>query len=348
MRFILEKFADRLGPMVRLLRELRLKQRLTDGLVKVPDAPAELVEFAWQPTSAPLGPGPDGPAAAATGVGQFVDPSVGLRRVPARRARDVDPLPARVDRDGDDSESRRRGRRRRARHADAARPGGRLHAASRHSLEAARRCVRRCRRLRRTADARRAVWGPAEGLESARRRPADSARRVWRHGLAGRRDRRTGRAEVRRELPVAVYHGRQGGSAMGRHVAGRPGRRGAQDLVPDRHAGQPRGPGAGHGRSPCHVLLSASCRGRSTRASRPRSSASPAEQAVRDISEALVDCRFLREPMALPGRPAAAAGVPALSAGPCGAAEPGLGAGAGSSPGSSIAVRRAGRRPWRT
>ena len=72
MRFILEKFADRLGPMVRLLRELRLKQRLTDGLVKVPDDPAELVEFAWTPTTAPLGPGPDGPAAATTGVGQLV------------------------------------------------------------------------------------------------------------------------------------------------------------------------------------------------------------------------------------------------------------------------------------
>ena len=72
MRFILEKFADRLGPMVRLLRELRLKQRLTDGLVKVPDDPAELVEFAWAPTTRPLGPGPDGPAAATTGVGQLV------------------------------------------------------------------------------------------------------------------------------------------------------------------------------------------------------------------------------------------------------------------------------------
>ncbi len=72
MRFILEKFADRLGPMVRLLRELRLKQRLTDGLVKVPDDPAELVEFAWAPTAAPLGPGRDGPAAATTGVGQLV------------------------------------------------------------------------------------------------------------------------------------------------------------------------------------------------------------------------------------------------------------------------------------
>ncbi len=72
MRFILEKFADRLGPMVRLLRELRLKQRLTDGLVKVPDEPAELVEFAWTPTAAPLGPGPDGPLAAAGGVGQLV------------------------------------------------------------------------------------------------------------------------------------------------------------------------------------------------------------------------------------------------------------------------------------
>ena len=72
MKFILEKFADRLGPMVRLLRELRLKQRLTDGLVQVPDDPAELVEFAWQPTSSPLGAGPDGPAKAATGVGQLV------------------------------------------------------------------------------------------------------------------------------------------------------------------------------------------------------------------------------------------------------------------------------------
>ena len=72
MRFILDKFADRLGPMVRLLRELRLKQRLTDGLVKVPDDPAELVEFVWTPTTAPLGPGPDGPLVPATGVGQLV------------------------------------------------------------------------------------------------------------------------------------------------------------------------------------------------------------------------------------------------------------------------------------
>ncbi len=72
MRFLLERFGDKLGPMVRLLRELRLKQRLTDGLVEVPDAPAELMEFAWQPTGSPLGPGPDGPSALASGVGQFV------------------------------------------------------------------------------------------------------------------------------------------------------------------------------------------------------------------------------------------------------------------------------------
>jgi hypothetical protein len=58
--------------MVRLLRELRLKQRLTDGLVNVPDDPAELVEFAWAPTTGPLGPGPDGPATATAGVGQLV------------------------------------------------------------------------------------------------------------------------------------------------------------------------------------------------------------------------------------------------------------------------------------
>jgi hypothetical protein len=72
MRFMLDKFGDRLGPMVRLLRELRLKQRLTDGLVQVPADPAELVEFAWTPTASPLGPGPDGPATAISGVGQFV------------------------------------------------------------------------------------------------------------------------------------------------------------------------------------------------------------------------------------------------------------------------------------
>jgi hypothetical protein len=72
MRWILEKFGDRLGPLVRTLRELRLKQRLSDGLVRVPDAPAELVEFAWMPTTSPLGPGPDGPATATTGVGQLV------------------------------------------------------------------------------------------------------------------------------------------------------------------------------------------------------------------------------------------------------------------------------------
>jgi hypothetical protein len=72
MRLLLEKFGDKLGPMVRLIRELRLKQRLTDGLVEVPDAPAELMEFAWQPTASPLGPGPDGPMTAAAGVGQFV------------------------------------------------------------------------------------------------------------------------------------------------------------------------------------------------------------------------------------------------------------------------------------
>jgi hypothetical protein len=72
MRVLLEMFGDHLGPMVRLLRELRLKQRLSDGLVEVPDDPAELVEFAWTPTSGPLGPGPDGPEKAATGVGQLV------------------------------------------------------------------------------------------------------------------------------------------------------------------------------------------------------------------------------------------------------------------------------------
>ena len=73
MHWMLSKFADRLGPLVRELRERRLKQRLTDGLVKVPAAPAELVEFDWQPSTAGLGPGPDGPASAIAGVGQLVE-----------------------------------------------------------------------------------------------------------------------------------------------------------------------------------------------------------------------------------------------------------------------------------
>lgn len=72
LHILLDKFADKLGPMVRLLRELRLKQRLSDGLVEVPDGPAELVEFAWKPTTDPIGPGPDGPASATSGVGQLV------------------------------------------------------------------------------------------------------------------------------------------------------------------------------------------------------------------------------------------------------------------------------------
>ena len=72
LRWMLERFGASLGPLVRELRERRLKQRLTDGLVKVPDAPAELVEFEWQPDMSGLGPGSDGPATAARGVGQLV------------------------------------------------------------------------------------------------------------------------------------------------------------------------------------------------------------------------------------------------------------------------------------
>jgi hypothetical protein len=73
MRWMLGKFGDRLGPLVRELRERRLKQRLTDGLVEVPDAPAELVEFDWRPSTQGLGSGPDGPAGPAAGVGQLVE-----------------------------------------------------------------------------------------------------------------------------------------------------------------------------------------------------------------------------------------------------------------------------------
>ena len=72
MRWMLAQFGDRLGPLVRDLRERRFKQRLSDGLVKVPDGQAELVEFEWRPTSDPIGPGPDGPSTPLAGVGQLV------------------------------------------------------------------------------------------------------------------------------------------------------------------------------------------------------------------------------------------------------------------------------------
>jgi hypothetical protein len=72
MRWLLEQFGPKLGPLVRELRERRLKQRLADGLVEVPEGQAELVEFAWQPSTSGLGPGPDGPPAPADGVGQLV------------------------------------------------------------------------------------------------------------------------------------------------------------------------------------------------------------------------------------------------------------------------------------
>jgi hypothetical protein len=72
MSWILDRFGDKLGPVVRELRERRLKQRLSDGLVDVPDEQAELVEFDWHPTTTGLGPGPDGPATPTGGVGQIV------------------------------------------------------------------------------------------------------------------------------------------------------------------------------------------------------------------------------------------------------------------------------------
>ncbi len=47
MRWLLDRFGDRIGPLVRELRERRLRQRLADALVEVPDDPVELVEFSF-------------------------------------------------------------------------------------------------------------------------------------------------------------------------------------------------------------------------------------------------------------------------------------------------------------
>jgi len=97
IRFILEKFADKLGPMVRLLRELRLKQRLTDGLVKGARRSGRTLrvcldshgEPTWTPDPMDRRP--------RLRRGPLRDPSVGIRRMPGGRDRYLDPLPPRVD-----------------------------------------------------------------------------------------------------------------------------------------------------------------------------------------------------------------------------------------------------------
>ena len=301
MRWMLEKFGDKLGPMVRELRELRLKQRLSDGLVQVPDEPAELVEFDWQPTDEPARARPRRPAGA------------GRRRRPVRRssrgvswsarstsapswihyrrasiAKVIETSPGEVAVDGD------------ARHADAARARRGSTTAPRHAGEAARRRVRRRRGVRGAAAAGRAVRAAPEGVASC----------SWTAGRPGReefgdagwpidRDRGPGRADLRRELRVAVLHGRRGRAALGGDVADDPGS--AEPKIwfliamPGNLVALELVTAGAHATYFFRVMPRAQYKGEP-----PEKLGIAAEQAVRDISEALVDCRFLREPMALP------------------------------------------------
>jgi len=86
-RYLLERFGAATGPLVALLRERRLRQRLADGFVQVPDRPAlDLVEYA--------APAADG--STETGVAQLAFDPWGAtlapvdERRPVRRVRRAD------------------------------------------------------------------------------------------------------------------------------------------------------------------------------------------------------------------------------------------------------------------
>ncbi len=184
------------------------------------------------------------------------DPSVGLRGLPAGRAGHVDPLPARLDRDGDAAVARRRRGRRRARHAHAARARAGRDAAPRH---AARSCA--------TAPS---TTPPGSWSSSCPTRRSGCARRPRELLVDGRPTRPQEFGDTGWPIVETAVLGEPtfadsyqslcatAGAAAPRWVAMSPVDPGSdtnQDLVPDRDAGQPGRPRAGHGRRPRHVLL---------------------------------------------------------------------------------------------
>ena len=178
---------------------------------------------------------------------------------------------------------------------------------------------------------------------AARRRPAHSARR--RSAIPAGRIVET--AVLGEPTFAESYQSlcATAGAAAPRWVAMSPersGRHGTEDLVPDRDARATSwrwswSRAGAHATYFYRVMPRAQYKGEP-----PEKLGIAAEQAVRDISEALVDCRFLREPMALPADQLrlpkylryrlALAVLPTLAW-----------ARAGSWPGSSTATRRAGR-----
>jgi hypothetical protein len=153
------------------------------------------------------------------------------------------------------------------------------------------------------------------------RDPRSSATR-----LADRRDGRPGRAHLRRKLRVAVF--RPPVPAAPRWVAMSPQDPGGDEpkiwfliAMPGNLVALELVTAGAHATYFFRVMPRVQYNGEP-----PEKLGIAAEQAVRDISEALVDMRFLREPMALPADQLAAAEIPALPAGSGGAAQRGLGA----------------------
>jgi hypothetical protein len=298
MPWLLSRFGDKMGPMVRELRERRLRQRLTDGLVELPDEPAELVEFDWLPTGDPFGPGPDGPAAPAAGVGQLVMAPWGFvvspidERLPwihyrrASIARVSNPSPGEVAVEGVPGTLRLRG---------LGPASTRLHDSLQKlrdgAFDDAARFVEQL-----LPDAPFAVRQKAGELlvDGRPARPADFGS-GW----------PTVEAAVLGEPGFAdSYHSlcHTAGDAAPRWVAMAPEDPGAETAriwfliaLPGNLVAMELVSAGAHATYFYRAVPRADYRGEA-----PEKLGVEAEKAVRDVSEALVDCRFLREPMALP------------------------------------------------
>ncbi len=99
-RWLLERFGPAIGPLVAEIRERRLRQRLDDAFVVLPDgAPVDLAEYAVAAPAAGASstvPGPGSPVAVESGIAQLAIDGWGLtlapldERLPVRRVRRAD------------------------------------------------------------------------------------------------------------------------------------------------------------------------------------------------------------------------------------------------------------------
>jgi hypothetical protein len=298
MRFLLERFGDKLGPMVGELRERRLRQRLTDGLVQVPDEPAALIEFAWTPTKDPLGPGSDGPAVAASGVGQLafqpwgvvvspIDERLGwihYRRAAIEKAEITSPGAVRIEGRPGALELRGLG-------AGATRRRQDMEKLRSGAYDDASRFVEQLLpdapfAVRQKAGELLVDGSPVSSAELGDAWPLVEA------GVLGEPEF----AESYRSLCDTA------GKAAPRWVAMSPEKPGGDEpkiwfliALPGNLVAMELVSAGAHATYFFRVVPRARYKGEP-----PEKLGAAAERAVRDVSEALVDCRFLREPMALP------------------------------------------------